>query len=418
MTTDPGNDAAKVTDELREKIKSKMDVAKFFTGSFTVLIGILLKEGKTGSLWSKAGMLFLLSSLGFCVAAMFAYDHLLWPKTYLIENYWPNLKSKENPEECFHRKLEEQMLTSWRWLFLPAVACLGIGLFLLLVQESGLQPQGASLGVADKRLLLTLLVLAFGAPIALCIATWPRFIPKGERTMENDSAVKRGQDTYQRLFGEKSSDDQTGLRQFTIAHLFADIWSREEQLPMRDRSMITVALLAAQGRVDELRQHIAGALHQKITQGQILEIMIHVAHYAGWPAGHSGQRIALQVFEEQKLRDLNIKIGEAEKNGDVEFLESILAENLIFERANKNVVNKEEYLAALSSGARTYESLVTDQIKVGLDDDNAVVTLRVTTKGKLNGEEFSGQFTNVRRFVRLNGQWQCVEWRNTRIAQH
>jgi len=67
-------------------------------------------------------------------------------------------------------------------------------------------------------------------------------------------------------------------------------------LEMRQRSMITIALLAGLGRDRELEKHIEGALHLGITRDEIIEIMIHVAHYAGWAAGHNGQRIAHDVF--------------------------------------------------------------------------------------------------------------------------
>ncbi len=66
---------------------------------------------------------------------------------------------------------------------------------------------------------------------------------------------------------------------------------------MRQRSMITVALLAALGRDRELERHIEGALHLGISRDEIIEIMLHVAHYAGWPAGHNGQRIAQEMFK-------------------------------------------------------------------------------------------------------------------------
>jgi alkylhydroperoxidase/carboxymuconolactone decarboxylase family protein YurZ len=57
-----------------------------------------------------------------------------------------------------------------------------------------------------------------------------------------------------KLFGEerKSKPDDTALDNFTIEHLFADVWSRPN-LQMRQRSMITVALLAASGR-DRVRE--------------------------------------------------------------------------------------------------------------------------------------------------------------------
>lgn len=64
--------------------------------------------------------------------------------------------------------------------------------------------------------------------------------------------------------------------------------------------MITLSLLAAQGRNEELERHLKGALNSGLTREKILEIMIHVAHYAGWPVGHNGERIAKEVFQEVK----------------------------------------------------------------------------------------------------------------------
>ncbi len=114
----------------------------------------------------------------------------------------------------------------------------------------------------------------------------------------SDSARGKGQAVYKKLFGTKKTfeRDHTALDGFTIDHLFANVWSRPN-LQMRQRSMITVALLAASGRDRELERHIEGALHLGITRDEIIEIMIHAAHYAGWPAGHNGQRIAQEMFK-------------------------------------------------------------------------------------------------------------------------
>jgi 4-carboxymuconolactone decarboxylase len=118
----------------------------------------------------------------------------------------------------------------------------------------------------------------------------------------NDNARERGQAAYKKLFGEEreSQPDDTALDDMTIEHLFADVWSRPN-LPMRERSMITLAMLAAVGRDRELARHIEGALHLGITSDEIIEIMLQVAHYAGWPAGHNGQRIAQEVFARNKV---------------------------------------------------------------------------------------------------------------------
>lgn len=127
-----------------------------------------------------------------------------------------------------------------------------------------------------------------------------------ENNSEGTQANPDGQEIYEMLFGKPAKAPLIGLREFTINHLFANIWSRSRppidearMISLKERSMITVALLAAQGRSEELESHIKGALHQGLSREQVLEIMIHVAHYAGWPAGNNGQRVAMKVFEQQ-----------------------------------------------------------------------------------------------------------------------
>ncbi len=107
---------------------------------------------------------------------------------------------------------------------------------------------------------------------------------------------KRGLKIYEKYFGRKKEETEIkGLGIFTIDHLFANIWSREEQLSLTDRSKITIALLAALGIDSELKKHLAAAKHLGIPREEIVEIMIHVAHYAGWPAG----RHAIGVLDDE-----------------------------------------------------------------------------------------------------------------------
>jgi 4-carboxymuconolactone decarboxylase len=106
-----------------------------------------------------------------------------------------------------------------------------------------------------------------------------------------------GLETFERVFGRPHSKPLTGIRELTINHLFAHVWNRPG-LSTRDRSLITIALLAAQGRPDQLRDHMRGARSRGITREEMAEILIHTAHYAGWPAGASAQIIADEVYAE------------------------------------------------------------------------------------------------------------------------
>lgn len=68
--------------------------------------------------------------------------------------------------------------------------------------------------------------------------------------------------------------------------LFDDIWQRP-QLPPRERSLITLAALAALGRTAQLPWHIDFAQQNGVTRDEIAEAFTHLAFYAGWPAAVS-----------------------------------------------------------------------------------------------------------------------------------
>ncbi len=76
---------------------------------------------------------------------------------------------------------------------------------------------------------------------------------------------------------------------------FGKIWSRDA-LAIRDRSLITVAMLAAMGKSGELRGHLAGARNLGISQEELVEVLMQVAVYAGVPAANEALTVAAEVF--------------------------------------------------------------------------------------------------------------------------
>jgi 4-carboxymuconolactone decarboxylase len=116
--------------------------------------------------------------------------------------------------------------------------------------------------------------------------------------------IEKGAAMYEKVLGKPAPSSGaekplSGLREIALRHLFGSIWSRGG-LSLRDRRMLTIALLAAQGRSEQLRDHVRGARlgEDKLTEEEILEIMIHVAHYAGWAAGTNGSSIAQAALAE------------------------------------------------------------------------------------------------------------------------
>ena len=82
----------------------------------------------------------------------------------------------------------------------------------------------------------------------------------------------------------------------TQEHLFGEVWSRPG-LALRDRSMVTMVALTVLARTEELKGHVGYALNVGITKAEILEMIMHVAHYEGWPVAVNALRAAKEVFK-------------------------------------------------------------------------------------------------------------------------
>ena len=103
---------------------------------------------------------------------------------------------------------------------------------------------------------------------------------------------------------QKEPDIQTVMEEvtphlatLTIDLVFGDIWERQG-LSKRDRSLITVAVLTAMYRTDQLRGHVARALQNGVTRDEIGEVITHMAIYAGWPTAVNAARVAKEVFDQ------------------------------------------------------------------------------------------------------------------------
>ena len=96
-----------------------------------------------------------------------------------------------------------------------------------------------------------------------------------------------------RMFG----DFAPKLAALTDDVLFEDVWNRPE-LSARDRSLITVAVLAAGGDTAQLEFHLGRAVENGVTKDELIEALTHVTLYAGWPKGMAAMGVAKEVFSE------------------------------------------------------------------------------------------------------------------------
>ena len=82
--------------------------------------------------------------------------------------------------------------------------------------------------------------------------------------------------------------------------LFGQVWSREEQLSARDRSIVTVTALMASGILDSsLKFHLQNAKNHGVTAEEMAEILTHAAFYAGWSKAWAAFRMAKEVWEDE-----------------------------------------------------------------------------------------------------------------------
>ena len=79
--------------------------------------------------------------------------------------------------------------------------------------------------------------------------------------------------------------------------LFGEVWSREDKLPLKIRSIITITALISKGMIDSsFEYHIKTAKENGVTKTEMAEILTHLAFYAGWPNAWAAFRIAKEVY--------------------------------------------------------------------------------------------------------------------------
>jgi len=124
----------------------------------------------------------------------------------------------------------------------------------------------------------------------------------------NQKLFDKGMKLRRQVMGEKhiakrsaSGDDYT-RRHYELVTEFAwgTIWSRPG-LPLKMRSLVTLGVLAALDRPDELDGHVNGALNNGATPDEIYEALLHAGVYCGFPAANGAIRVAVQVFKDRQL---------------------------------------------------------------------------------------------------------------------
>ncbi len=85
--------------------------------------------------------------------------------------------------------------------------------------------------------------------------------------------------------------------QFSVSTVMGDVWGREG-LATKDRAMITIGVLTAMAKPEQLKAYIVGGLNLGLSREEICEIILHTSVYAGFPAAIQGFGAVKEVFDE------------------------------------------------------------------------------------------------------------------------
>jgi 4-carboxymuconolactone decarboxylase len=118
---------------------------------------------------------------------------------------------------------------------------------------------------------------------------------QGQLLPLNEVAEKQRATQVSNNFGAVSP----GLVENTTNLLFRDLWLRPALAP-RDRSLVTVSALIANGQTGQITYHLGRAMDNGLTQEQASEVLTHIAFYAGWPCAFSALPVVKDVFEKRQ----------------------------------------------------------------------------------------------------------------------
>ncbi len=94
---------------------------------------------------------------------------------------------------------------------------------------------------------------------------------------------------------ERTTDFDIDFQKFITEYAWGKVWTRPGLDP-RTRSLLTIVMLAALGREEELRLHLRASRNTGVAVAEVREALLQVAIYAGVPAANAAFRIAKEVF--------------------------------------------------------------------------------------------------------------------------
>ena len=125
-----------------------------------------------------------------------------------------------------------------------------------------------------------------------------------------DTTYEKGQDIRRAVLGDSHVDRSAkaateldaDFQEFITKTAWGSIWAREH-LTRRERSMLTIAMLASLGHLEELVLHLKATANTGTSMADVREVLMQVAVYAGIPAANAAFRVAKKHYAEKRSTD-------------------------------------------------------------------------------------------------------------------
>jgi ketosteroid isomerase-like protein len=120
---------------------------------------------------------------------------------------------------------------------------------------------------------------------------------------------------------------------------------------------------------------------------------------------------------EEELLKVEKEFAEAIVNNDLEGIGRLVADDWMIVDPDGEIVDRTRFFEVIKSGALTHDMMESEELRVRVYGESAVVTAVTRTKGKFMGQEFSTQERATDVFVKRDGRWQCVLTHLTRFQK-
>ncbi len=120
---------------------------------------------------------------------------------------------------------------------------------------------------------------------------------------------------------------------------------------------------------------------------------------------------------EEELLKVEKEFADTIVNNDLERLERVVSDDWVIIDPNGEIVDRARFFEVIKSGSLTHEIMESEDSRVRVYGDSAVVTAVTRTKGKFMGQEFSTQERATDVFVKRDGRWRCVVTHLTRFPK-